>query len=70
MVPQDHDVVLGRVLRVESLMKDGMLDAVPGKTAKVETVVTRSLNKRERVIPDLPAAAAAERAAVLDASLA
>ncbi len=36
-----------RVLEIEALMKEGMRSVVPGMLVKVETVVTRSLNKQD-----------------------
>jgi hypothetical protein len=36
-----------RVVEVEGLMRRGMLEILPGMLVKVETVVTRSLNKRD-----------------------
>jgi len=41
------DGVLDRVADVESLMKRGMLEILPGMLVKVETVVTRSLHKAD-----------------------
>jgi hypothetical protein len=36
-----------RTAHIESLMKEGMLEVTPGMRVKVETLVTRSLNKKE-----------------------
>jgi len=41
------DRVPGRVAEIEGLMTRGMLTIVPGMNVKVETVVTRSLNKSD-----------------------
>ena len=41
------DRVPGRVAEIEELMGRGMLMIVPGMDVKVETVVTRSLNKKD-----------------------
>ena len=41
-----------RVAEIEDLMKRGMWEVVPGMNVKVETVVTRSLNKGDRVPDD------------------
>jgi DNA polymerase I-like protein with 3'-5' exonuclease and polymerase domains len=44
-----------RIDEIERLMKDGMLMVVPGMNVKVETVVTRSLNKSDldpRYLPE------------------
>jgi hypothetical protein len=41
------DHVLEHKSRIESLLKEGMLTVVPGMSVKVETVITRSLNKSE-----------------------
>jgi DNA polymerase I-like protein with 3'-5' exonuclease and polymerase domains len=44
-----------RIDEIERLMKDGMLMVVPGMNVKVETVVTRSLNKADldpRYLPE------------------
>ena len=41
------DRVLERVAEIEALMRRGMLMIVPGMNVKVETVVTRSLNKAD-----------------------
>jgi hypothetical protein len=38
-----------RLAEIESLMKRGMLTVVPGMNVKVETVITRSLNKIDTV---------------------
>ena len=38
-----------RIEHIESLMKQGMLTVVPGMNVKVETVITRSLNKADTV---------------------
>jgi DNA polymerase I-like protein with 3'-5' exonuclease and polymerase domains len=42
------DRVKDRVADIERLMKEGMAEVVPGMRVKVETVVTRSLNKDDR----------------------
>ncbi len=39
-----------RVVEIEEHMKQGMLDVIPGMNVRVETVVTRSLNKGDRVL--------------------
>jgi hypothetical protein len=44
--PADNQVQ-DRVAEIEELMKKGMLEVVPGMAVKVETVVTRSLNKMD-----------------------
>ena len=44
-VADDH--VLERKAEVERLMVEGMLTVVPGMNVRVETVVSRSLNKAE-----------------------
>jgi hypothetical protein len=41
------DRVKGRVAAVERLMKEGMAEVVPGMLVKVETAVSRSLNKND-----------------------
>ena len=41
-----------RVAEIEDLMRRGMWEVVPGMNVKVETVVTRSLNKGDRVSDD------------------
>jgi hypothetical protein len=41
------DQVAGRVAHVEALMKQGMLEVVPGMLVNVETVITRSLHKKD-----------------------
>jgi hypothetical protein len=41
------DRVPDRVAEIEALMKQGMLMVVPGMNVNVETVVTRSLNKKD-----------------------
>jgi hypothetical protein len=41
------DRVQERIDEIEALMKAGMAEVVPGMLVKVETVVTRSLNKKE-----------------------
>lgn len=41
------DKVPERIAHIETLMKEGMLEIVPGMLVKVETVVTRSLNKND-----------------------
>jgi hypothetical protein len=49
------DRVPARIDEIERLMKDGMLMVVPGMNVKVETVVTRSLNKADldpRYLPE------------------
>ena len=48
------DRVRERVAEIEALMKRGMLMVVPGMNVKVETVVTRSLNKKD-TLEDCPA---------------
>jgi hypothetical protein len=41
------DRVLDRAVDIERLMKEGMLEVVPGMLVKVETVITQSLNKND-----------------------
>jgi DNA polymerase I-like protein with 3'-5' exonuclease and polymerase domains len=41
------DQIPQRVSHVEGLMKEGMLQVIPGMEVRVETVVTRSLNKAD-----------------------
>jgi DNA polymerase I-like protein with 3'-5' exonuclease and polymerase domains len=41
------DKVHARVTHIEQLMKEGMLEVVPGMLVKVETVITRSLHKAD-----------------------
>jgi hypothetical protein len=52
--PADEQVPQ-RIAEIEKLMRRGMLMVVPGMNVKVETVVTRSLNKADldpRYLPD------------------
>jgi hypothetical protein len=46
----DGGGIAGRALEVEGLMRQGMLAVIPGMRVGVETVVTRSLDKKERVV--------------------
>ena len=49
------DRVPQRIAEIEELMRRGMLLVVPGMNVKVETVVTRSLNKADldpRYLPE------------------
>ena len=41
------DKIQDRVIEIEALMKQGMLMVVPGMNVNVETVITRSLNKKD-----------------------
>jgi len=64
------DRVPERVVEIEGLMKRGMLMVVPGMNVKVETVVTRSLNKADldpRYVPATDAAAPGETDAAVTA---
>jgi len=45
----DDDQVEQRKVEVAELMRQGMLEVIPGMNVKVDAVVTRSLNKAETV---------------------
>jgi hypothetical protein len=47
-VPED-DLVQQRRDDVAELMRQGMLEVIPGMNVKVDAVITRSLNKSEQV---------------------
>jgi hypothetical protein len=48
-VPED-DLVEQRRVEVAELMRQGMLDVIPGMNVKVAALITRSLNKGEQVM--------------------
>ncbi len=48
-VPED-DLVEQRRVEVAELMRQGMLEVIPGMNVKVDAVITRSLNKGEQVM--------------------
>ena len=57
-----------RRVEVAELMRQGMLEVIPGMNVKVDAVITRSLNKAETVpglvsIPDQDGSRVAERPA-------
>ena len=43
-----------RRVEVAELMRQGMLNVIPGMNVKVDAVITRSLNKSEKVIIPSP----------------
>lgn len=47
----DDADVLDQLQHIEELMKDGMAEVIPGMKVKVESVVSRSLNKADQVVP-------------------
>ncbi len=47
-VPEDDWMASGRG-EVAELMKQGMLEVIPGMNVKVDALITRSLNKAETV---------------------
>jgi hypothetical protein len=55
----DDGWVRERVAEIESLMEGGMLSVVPGMNVRVETVITKSLNKKDTA-EEIPARSVSE----------